>query len=52
MFKVKNRSTRHCSGAFGVNFENIQHVVLVFSAEFGHVNARWDKFIYAFQNQI
>ena len=30
MFKVNNRSTKHCSGVVIVNFEYIWHVVLVF----------------------
>ena len=30
MFKVTNKSTRHRSGVFMVNFEYIWHVVVVF----------------------
>ena len=50
MFKVKNKSIRHCSGVFDVNFEYIWHVVLVlffvvvvfvvFLFDFEYVNAR------------
>ena len=53
MFKVNNRSIRHCPGVFDVNFEYIWHVVLVFFlfvfcfvfvfADFEHVSARWNS---------
>ena len=41
IFKVNNRSTRCGSGVFIINFEYIQHVILVFFfADFEHVNGR------------
>ena len=63
MFKVNNRSTRCCSGVFIVHFEYILleyilPVVIVFFADFEHVNGRCStllplsKFINAFQNWI
>ena len=30
MFEVNNKSIRHCSGVFDVNFEFISHVVIAF----------------------
>ena len=45
MLKVNNRSVRHCLGVFIVNFVNIWHIVLVFYADFGHVNGRWSTLL-------
>ena len=45
MFKVNNRSTRHCSGVIIVNFECYSSV---FFADFNHVICRWN--IYCLSN--
>ena len=46
MFKVNNRSTKHCSGVVIVNFEYIWHVVLVgFFADFEHANSGWNTLL-------
>ena len=45
MFKINNRSNRHCAGVFIIiNFEYIWHVssLFFFFAEFEHVNAGWN----------
>ena len=48
MFKVNNRSIKHCSGVFDVNFEYIWHVVVVFFfvvVDFEHANFRWNSLL-------
>ena len=45
MFKVNNRSNRHCSGVFTVDIEFTWHVSSVFLAEFEHENAGWNSLL-------
>ena len=45
MFKVDNRSIRHCSGFFDVNFEYIWLVSGAFFAVFEHVHAGWNTML-------
>ena len=40
MLKVNTRNTRQRFGVFIVDFEYIWHIVLVFFADFEHVNRR------------
>ena len=45
MFKVNNRSTRHCSGVCIIKFEYFwPFVLLLFFADFEDVNAGWNTF--------
>ena len=48
MFKVNNRSTKHCSGVFMLNFEYIYHVVPSFwgfFADLEYHNDGWDSLL-------
>ena len=46
MFKVNNRSTRHRSAVFSVNFEYVWHgIPAFFVADFKHVNAEWNTLL-------